>query len=345
MAGLRDFVVQSGTEEQCIEHWAGLRWPGGFACAGCGGRQAWRLRTRPRVYECATCHRQESATAGTVFHRTRTDLTKWFLAAYLMGRDKRGVSAKFLRRELAVAYQTAWTMAHKLRHGLSEDAARPLRGFLEADETFIGGRGGPTSRGRSTANPDKSLVAAAVEKVPAPQDKNGKHGHAVKRQHGFFAGNARIAVLPAATGAELGAFLKGNVAAGSHLLTDGFAGYRGRDAALGEHLKHTPVVQDEAANARRHPSRRQRQAPAALSPRMVLPVQSPQLARRLGRLPNPARCRMRHHHLRPTHGRHHARRGQPRPSTSRRSCTACFSSIGRSADSNIRCNSSPSSSN
>jgi hypothetical protein len=53
-----------------------------------------------------------------------------------MGRDKRGVSAKFLQRELAVAYQTAWTMAHKLRHGLSEDSTRPLRGFLEAVETF-----------------------------------------------------------------------------------------------------------------------------------------------------------------------------------------------------------------
>src|SRR5437773_11798702 len=78
MAGLREFVVEFGTEERCIEHLAGLRWPGGFACAGCGGRQAWRLKTRPRVYECATCHRQESATAGTVFHRTRTDLTKWF---------------------------------------------------------------------------------------------------------------------------------------------------------------------------------------------------------------------------------------------------------------------------
>src|SRR5215510_14354251 len=121
MAGLREFVVQFGTEEKCIEHLAGLRWPGGFACAGCGGRQAWRLKRRPRVYECAVCHRQESVTAGTVFHRTRTELTKWFLAAYLMGRDKRGVSAKFLQRELGVAYQTAWTMAHKLRHGLSED--------------------------------------------------------------------------------------------------------------------------------------------------------------------------------------------------------------------------------
>ena len=71
----------------------------------------------------------------------------------------------------------------------------------------------------------------------------------MKRQHGFFAGNARIAVLPAATGVELGAFLKANVAAGSHLLTDGFAGYRGRDAALREHLTHTPVVQDDGANA------------------------------------------------------------------------------------------------
>src|SRR5246127_4836448 len=249
MAGLREFVVEFGTEEKYIEHLAGLRWPGGFACAGGGGRQAWRLKTRPRVYECAACHRQESATAGTVFHRTRTDLTKWFLAAYLMGRDKRGVSAKFLQREIGVAYQTAWTMAHKLRHGLSEDPSRQLHGLLEADETFIGGRGDPTSPGRSTANPDKSLVVAAVEKVPAPKNKKGKHGHAVKRQHGFFAGNARIAVLPAATGAALGALLRANVEAKSHLLTDGFAGYRGRDAALGEHLRHTPVIQDEGANA------------------------------------------------------------------------------------------------
>src|SRR5215469_14620160 len=247
MAGLREFVVQFDTEEKCIEHLAGLRWPGGFACVGCGGRHAWRLKTRPRVYECATCHRQESATAGTVFHRTRTDLTKWFLAAYLTGRDKRGVSAKFLQRELGVAYQTAWTMAHKLRHGLSEDPSRPLHGFLEADETFIGGRNDPTSPGRSTANPDKSLVVAAVEKVAAPKNQVGKHGHAVKRQHGFFAGDARIAVLPAATGAELGGFLKANVAANSHLLTDGFAGYHRAD--LGDYLKHTPVVQDDSANA------------------------------------------------------------------------------------------------
>jgi len=95
------------------------------------------------------------------------------------------------------------------------------------------------------------LVVAATEKVPAPKRRSGKHGHAVRRQHGFFAGDARIAALPTASGVELGVYLKANVAANSHLLADGFAGYRGREADLGEYLKHTPVIQDDSANAGR----------------------------------------------------------------------------------------------
>lgn len=248
MAGMLEFLQRFSTEEACIDHLATLRWPGGYCCAKCDGRMAWRLPSRPRTFECASCHHQESVTAGTIFHRTRTPLPIWFLAAYLMGADKRGVSAKFLQRELGVAYQTAWTIAHKLRHGLNEDGARPLKGLIEADETFIGGRGDPSSPGRSTDNPDKSLVVAAVEKIPAPKT-NGKHGHALKRQHGFYAGAARISVLPAASGEELGRFLKASIAARSHLLTDGFSGYQGKDAALGDHLKHTPVVQGEGPNS------------------------------------------------------------------------------------------------
>src|SRR2546421_10638012 len=117
MAGLLEFGARFGPEERCIEPLAELRWPGGFVCAGCGGRQAWRLKARPRVYECTACHRQESVTAGTGLHRTRTDLSKWFVAAYLMGRDKRGVSGKFLQGELAGADPAAWAMARKFRPG------------------------------------------------------------------------------------------------------------------------------------------------------------------------------------------------------------------------------------
>lgn len=249
MSGILEFMKQFGDEQQCIEHLAGLRWRDGYLCSACGGRKAWRLKSRPRVYQCTASAHQVSVTSGTIFHRTRTALPKWFFAAYLMGRDKRGVSAKFLERELEVAYQTAWSILHKLRHGLSEDPDQPLRGYLEADESYIGGRGDPKSPGRSTNNPNKSLVVLAVEKKLAPKNKNNQHSHALKRQHGFYAGSARIAVLPAASAIELGSFLKGNVAAKSHLMTDGFAGYQGKKAALGEYLKHTPVIQDQGAKA------------------------------------------------------------------------------------------------
>jgi hypothetical protein len=105
MAGLRELVVQFGTEEKFIEHLAGLRWPGGFARAGTN---------------VPTRHRQESVTVGTVSpNANRSDQV---VSRRLSdGPQQRRVSAKFLQRELGVAYQMAWTMAHKLRHGLSED--------------------------------------------------------------------------------------------------------------------------------------------------------------------------------------------------------------------------------
>ena len=82
-------------------------------------RRAAGLSTRgsTAVFECADCGRQHSVTAGTVFHRTRTPLRKWFAAAWLIGQDKRDVSALFLARELALRYDTAWLMAHKFATG------------------------------------------------------------------------------------------------------------------------------------------------------------------------------------------------------------------------------------
>jgi hypothetical protein len=93
-------------------------------------------------------------------HATAT----WFAAAWLIGQDKRGVSALFLARELALRYDTAWLMAHKLRHELSERPEYPLHGLIEIDESYYGGRGKPESRGRGLGDPNKSLMAIAVER-------------------------------------------------------------------------------------------------------------------------------------------------------------------------------------
>jgi hypothetical protein len=173
MSGFIAFLDRYRDEAACIAALAQWRWPSGFVCVGCAGRAAYQLASRPRVFECAGCGRQHSVTAGTVFHRTRTPLRKWFAAAWLLGQDKRGVSALFLSRELALRYDTAWLMAHKLRHVLSERSEYRLDGLIEIDESYYGGRGKPQSRGRGLSDPNKSLMAIAVEAVPASPRRRG----------------------------------------------------------------------------------------------------------------------------------------------------------------------------
>ena len=87
------------------------------------------------------------------------------------------MSALFLARELALCYDTAWLMAHKLRHGLSERPEYPLDGLIEIDESYYSGRGKPESRGRSLTDPNKRLMAIAVETVPASPQR----GQGIKR--------------------------------------------------------------------------------------------------------------------------------------------------------------------
>ena len=65
------------------------------------------------------------------------------------------------------------------------------------------------------------------------------------KQSGFVAGSARLAILPAATAKELGAFVGASVAPGARVITDGFDGY----VDLGQDFRHYSVVQGAAKNA------------------------------------------------------------------------------------------------
>ena len=107
---LREFQTKFATEEACHQYLAACRWPDGFVCPKCGNRRAYEL-TNLRRWQCASCRYQVSLTAGTILHNTKTPLTVWFWAAYLMTTDKRGLSALLLQRQLAlVRYETAWMM-------------------------------------------------------------------------------------------------------------------------------------------------------------------------------------------------------------------------------------------
>jgi hypothetical protein len=193
-------------ERACQDYLAASRWPGGFHCPGCGGGRAWVLERR-HLWECGLCGRQTSVTAGTVLHGTRTPLTLWFWAAYLMSTHTPGISARQLQRQLGISrYEAAWLIAQKLRRAMVAPERRPLSGEVEVDEAFVGGRNSARRGARDCIG--KVLVGVAAE-------VRGRH-----------TGRIRLQVLPDASGPSLQAFLGGAVAPGSIVHTDGWRATR-----------------------------------------------------------------------------------------------------------------------
>lgn len=216
---LREFQTQFSTEDACREYLARCRWPEGFICPGCGHRQAYRIGS-PQLWQCAACRHQTSVTAGTILHRTKTPLTVWFWAAYLMTTDKRGLSALLLQRQLGLGnYETAWMMLHKFRRAMVSTSREPLRGEVEVDDTWIGGpqaglRGSRQLKGRKAA-----LVLVAVEK------------------RGRASGRVRMEVIPDFKAATLLGFLKKHVLSGATVCTDGLKSYSDLEAAGYRHVR------------------------------------------------------------------------------------------------------------
>lgn len=136
------------TELACRKYLARHRWPQGFWCARCGGTQASTLRTRG-AYQCCGCRRQVSLTAGTIFHKTRTPLRRWFWLILMMSQNKHGLSILAAQRLVGLrTYETAWTMTHKIRTAMAHrDARYRLAGLIELDDAVFGRKAeGETTR-------------------------------------------------------------------------------------------------------------------------------------------------------------------------------------------------------
>jgi len=216
---LPSFLARFGTDAQCRAYLVRARWPDGFRCDACGHDAAWSHHRR-LIEECCACGKQHSILAGTIFEQTKTGLTRWFLAIYLVTSSKGGISALELQRQLGFAsYGTAWTWLHKIRRAMVDPDRRQLEGDVEADETLVGGRK-PGKRGRGAAG--KTVVAGAIEAAPSQTKKREL-------------GRLRLAAVASAAGADLERFITANVAEGAAITTDGWRGYGGLAAAGYDH--------------------------------------------------------------------------------------------------------------
>ncbi len=221
---LLEFQAKFNTEEVCEQHLFNSRWPNGFVCPKCAHEEYYNLPKR-KLFQCKGCGYQASVTAGTVMHKTRTPLLKWFWAIYLIVTDKRGISALALSRQLNLSQHVAWTMEHKIRQGMkARDDQYQLAGLIEIDDSFFGGPDKGGKRGRGTK---KTTVIIEVA------------------THGESMSYARMRKVKSVSKKELKRVVKKDVKGKQVIKTDGFKAY-GVMEELGHEHHVEPVKGKEA---------------------------------------------------------------------------------------------------
>jgi ribosomal protein L37AE/L43A len=58
LSAVAEFAKRFATEAACRDYLIQLRWPEGFRCPHCGGRENWRLKNAR--FECRACGRQNA---------------------------------------------------------------------------------------------------------------------------------------------------------------------------------------------------------------------------------------------------------------------------------------------
>jgi transposase-like protein len=160
-------------EDVCKSYLQAARWPQGVKCPRCKNKEVTELATKAYHWQCYKCAPDTSyrfsVLVGTIFENTNVDLTIWFKVIYLMLTSKKGISALQVQRMMGFgSYHTAHKICHKVRVAMGNQEFRQLVGFVEVDETFVGGKAKnkhwDKRGGGGTGGFGKAIVAGAVSR-------------------------------------------------------------------------------------------------------------------------------------------------------------------------------------
>lgn len=200
----------------CLSFMVQLRWPDGdVRCPTCGSNGTSFISTR-RVWTCRENHerKQFSIKVGTIFEDSPIGLDKWLAAMWMIANCKNGVSSYEIARALGVTQKTSWFMLHRIRMAMEDGSVEKLRGRVEADETFIGGKVRNmhiTKRRRVMGSRRGGTYSKAI--VMGLLERNTK--------------KVRMQIIQTNDSVSLMKTIRQNVEAGSEVLTDSWMPYRG----------------------------------------------------------------------------------------------------------------------
>ena len=200
---LFEFQEKFPDVESCQSYLAELKWKEGYQCIKCGHKN-YCDGASPYSRQCTSCNYTESPTANTLFHKVKFDLLKAFYIVFFVSTNKKGITSTELSRKLSLRQKTCWAFKRKVMKAMKSSGDYPILGMAEVDETVFGGQEEGV-RGRK--NNSKKLVVVGIEKK-----KKG-----VSRLY--------AKVIPDASSASLGSFMKSHISPSAKITTDLWTGY------------------------------------------------------------------------------------------------------------------------
>lgn len=142
---MRQFQEDFKKEEDCRIRLAEWRWPNGFKCIGCGSINTPYRNLKRGIFQCKDCGYQVSLTAKTIFHKTRTPLSQWFLMIFMFAKTKNKIPVVYFQRLWeSKNYKAIWNMAKKVEKAL--DKSGEYFRLLGIEDHFVEKKDEPTPK-------------------------------------------------------------------------------------------------------------------------------------------------------------------------------------------------------
>jgi transposase-like protein len=139
---LQQAIIYFSKPENCNAFMIAMRWADGqVRCPVCDSEKVTYLAKQNR-WKCYGKHpkAQFSLKVGTIFEDSPLGLDKWLTAIWLIANAKNGISSYELSRAIGITQKSAWHVLHRIRLAMQNGSINKLKGSVEVDETFIGGK-------------------------------------------------------------------------------------------------------------------------------------------------------------------------------------------------------------
>ena len=110
---ISDILKAFPNEQTCIDHLEQLRWEHYVVSPFDATSKIYQCPNN--IYKCKNSGKYFNVKTGTIFHNSKIELQKWFVAIWLITEAQKNMTSVGLGKELNITQKTAWYIIKRIK--------------------------------------------------------------------------------------------------------------------------------------------------------------------------------------------------------------------------------------